>query len=93
MSATDVEFRDALHEFRRAETLKTYGRAILHNMGPCMVMGDEILGRIADCARAYKLGSREDLFKECKWDMTWELGDEVLKLVSRYVHCILLFLS
>ncbi|KAI0829217.1 P-loop containing nucleoside triphosphate hydrolase protein [Trametes gibbosa] len=53
MTARDIEFCKALHEFHRAKTLKRYGRAVLNNMGTGMVMGDKMLGRIADCAHAH----------------------------------------
>ncbi|OJT02516.1 ATP-dependent DNA helicase Q-like 1 [Trametes pubescens] len=82
MNTTDIGFRRALHDFRRAETLRTYGRAHLNNMGPGMIMGDGELSRIADCARARKLGSLDDLYKESKWDLTHELGERVLELVT-----------
>ncbi|OJT09442.1 hypothetical protein TRAPUB_13660 [Trametes pubescens] len=84
MNATDIAFRRALHDFRRAETLKTFGRAHLNNMGTGMIMGDEELSRIADCARARKLSSLDELFKEVKWDLTWELGEGILELVATH---------
>ncbi|KAI0674174.1 P-loop containing nucleoside triphosphate hydrolase protein [Trametes maxima] len=84
MATQDHALRAALHQFRRTKTLSEYGRAILHNMGPGMVLGDNELVRIADCARARKLITLEDLYRETKWDLSWEHGDEVLELVKQY---------
>ncbi|KAI0669881.1 P-loop containing nucleoside triphosphate hydrolase protein [Trametes maxima] len=84
MTTQDHDFRVALHQFRRVKTLSAYGRAILNNMGPGMVLGDNELIRIANCARAHKIVSVEDLFKETKWDLSWEHGDEVVALVKQY---------
>ncbi|KAH9886765.1 hypothetical protein C8Q73DRAFT_657824, partial [Cubamyces lactineus] len=86
MEATDMRFREALHKLRRAETLKRYGHGTLHNDGPGLVMGDNILDCIADSACAHKLGTTsEDLFRQCKWDMAWDLGGHVLRLAAEYV--------
>ena len=65
-----------------------FGIAILRKLGPGLVMGNTTLEKIAECARAHKLRSLDDLY-EAKWRETWELGDQVLELVSKYVegHC------
>ncbi|KAI0631312.1 P-loop containing nucleoside triphosphate hydrolase protein [Trametes polyzona] len=84
MSSTDIDFRAALHDFRCAEMISIYGRANFNNLGTGMVMGDVTLSRIADCARARKLSSPEDLYKETKWDLSWELGQRVLELINRH---------
>ncbi|CDO74559.1 hypothetical protein BN946_scf184632.g16 [Trametes cinnabarina] len=84
MTSQDYDLRIALHEFRRAQTLEMYGLAVLNNLGTGMIMGDEELVRIADCARAHHLKTLEDLYRESKWDLTWELGESVLELVNRY---------
>ncbi len=83
MSASDIEFRKALHDFRREKTLARYGLAHLNNLGHGLIMGDEVFKRIADCARAQKLTSVESLFRETKWSRSNELGEELLGLVTR----------
>lgn len=52
-ASRDVELRAALHTFRKARTLELYGRARLRNLGPGIVMGDDVLQRIIDCAHFY----------------------------------------
>ena len=85
MSDNDRDFQTALNKLRRDTTQIQFGLAILNNLGPDLIMGDSILERITQCARAHKLGTLEDLYKETKWDQTWELGGEVLQLVRQYV--------
>ncbi|CDO68570.1 hypothetical protein BN946_scf184996.g1, partial [Trametes cinnabarina] len=84
MESKDFKFRAALHKFRRAETLKTYGRPILNTLGPGLIMGNETLTRISDCARARKLNSLEDLQRESKWHLSQKLGARVLELIVRF---------
>ena len=85
---TDEEFAQALHAFRRETTLKTYGRAHLANLGYGAIMGDRILERIVDCARANKIRSLEALRSETKWSRSDELGEEVISIINRYVRLL-----
>ncbi|KAI0636166.1 P-loop containing nucleoside triphosphate hydrolase protein [Trametes polyzona] len=85
MTSLDVEFRAALHAFRREHTAKLYGDAYLRNIGPETIMGDAILKRIMDCARVHKIRCLDSLYRETKWNRTWELGELVLKLIDEYV--------
>ncbi|KAI0641185.1 P-loop containing nucleoside triphosphate hydrolase protein [Trametes meyenii] len=82
MTSTDIELRRALHAFRRSKTLEVLGKAHLQNLGTGMIMGDEVLGRIADCARAGKLPSPEALARETKWNRALEFAQDVLQLVN-----------
>ena len=86
MTDKDNEFCLALHKLRRDKMQARYGTAVLHNLGPGLIMGDTMLEQIAECARTHKLGSLDDLYEETKWHETWELGDQVLELVSKYVE-------
>ena len=86
MSDTDRAFQTALNKLRRDRTQILFGLAILNDLGPDLVMGNSILERITHCARAHKLGTLDDLYRETKWDQTWELGEQVLALAHQYVH-------
>lgn len=85
MDAVDFKFRTALNDYRREKTVQIFSRAHLYNLGPGAIMGDDILKRIVDCARAQKLDSLDALKKETKWSRADELGNGVLELVSRCV--------
>lgn len=82
----DREFRSALNKLRRDKTQALFGPAILNNLVPYLIIGDPVLDRIVECARAQKLSSLDDLYREtAEW--SWEaleLGEQVLELVSRY---------
>ncbi|KAF7792564.1 hypothetical protein EIP86_003605 [Pleurotus ostreatoroseus] len=73
-----------LHEFRKEKTIQLYGKTHLRNMGPTLVMGNDTLQRIIDCARAHKLPTLDALKKETKWVRTAELGQVVLDIVHRH---------
>ncbi len=83
MGPSELELRQALHQYRRDQTVREYGRAHLHNSGYGAIMGDKILQRIVDCARANKIRTLEGLYRETKWNRTYELGETVLELVNK----------
>ncbi|KAI0332527.1 P-loop containing nucleoside triphosphate hydrolase protein [Cubamyces sp. BRFM 1775] len=82
VSETDIQLRGALHRFRRDQTVRLYGLAHLHELGPGAVMGDDILKRIIDCARVHKIRDLDGLFRETKWHRSDELGNAVLQLIN-----------
>ncbi|CDO76692.1 hypothetical protein BN946_scf184975.g1 [Trametes cinnabarina] len=77
----DIKLRDGLHALRRENTVRLFGLSHLDELGPGAVMSDEILKRIIDCARVYKLRDIEALYRETKWHRAHELGEAVLRLV------------
>lgn len=83
MTAHDYSFRRELDSFRRRVTMEKFSRAHLNNLGPGTIMGDMILDRIVNCARAHKLNSVECLQRETKWGRSAELGNQVLDLVKK----------
>ncbi len=88
MTAEDSKFRFALHDYRRNCMEVQHGRPLLDNLGPGLVMDDETLDRITACARARKLDSLDALFRETKWDGTWDMGQDVLNLVNRCAYLL-----
>ncbi|KAF7793204.1 hypothetical protein EIP86_004313 [Pleurotus ostreatoroseus] len=80
----DAELQRALHDFRRTKATAKYGAFMLRNVGAGLIMGDETIQRIIDCARAYKLRTVEDLQRETKWARCVDMGDEVLAIVNRH---------
>ncbi|KAI0635614.1 P-loop containing nucleoside triphosphate hydrolase protein [Trametes polyzona] len=83
MSADDLTLQRALNTFRRDKTTAKYGPQHLRNLGPALIMSNDVLKRIADCARARKLTCVEDLLRETKWNKASEFGEEVLRVVTR----------
>ena len=83
MNDADIAFRHALHTFRREQTIKIYSRTHLEGLGYGAIMGDRLLQRIVDCARANKIRSLEQLYRETKWNRAFKLGDAVIQLVNQ----------
>ncbi|KAK7015396.1 P-loop containing nucleoside triphosphate hydrolase protein, partial [Favolaschia claudopus] len=82
--ARDMKLRNALHEFRRDATRRKFSRAVLKNSGPGVVMSNEVLQRIVDCAHWYKIQTLEHLEKETRWAGAAEFGADVLALIDMY---------
>ncbi|KAJ7800013.1 hypothetical protein B0H13DRAFT_2390679 [Mycena leptocephala] len=83
--ARDMQLRDALHEFRRAATVMKFSRAVLKNSGPGVVMSNEVLQRIVDCAHWHKIDSTEQLERETRWAGVPDFGAKVVALINE--HC------
>ncbi|KAJ3473300.1 hypothetical protein NLI96_g13058 [Meripilus lineatus] len=81
-SAVDLEFRQLLNFWRRNKTREIFGLAFLKNTGAAFVLPDDILTRIADCARVGKINSLDTLCKETKWYHAREYHEEVIRLIQ-----------
>lgn len=82
--AVDMQLRNALNTFRRDQTTSIFGWAALINLGPALIMSDEVLHRIVDCAHVHKIRTKEDLVKETQWPRAQEDGDAVLAIVATH---------
>lgn len=82
----DLTLRDALHQFWKQKTLERFGRVTLKNHGPGLIMSDEVLTRIVDCAHWGRIHSGESLAKETKWTRVDEYGEAILKLVRDHAR-------
>lgn len=80
-----MELKDSLHNWRVSKVLDKFGQGGLANFGPGIVMQNETLTRIVDCAHHSKIRNTLDLKRETKWDGAEIFGDEVLALI-RQVH-------
>ncbi|KAJ3474741.1 hypothetical protein NLI96_g12285 [Meripilus lineatus] len=81
-SPHDLEFQHLLNSWRRNKTREIFGLAFLKNTGAAFVLPDDILARIADCARVGKIDSLDTLFKETKWYHAREYHSEILQLIN-----------
>ena len=78
----DLQFRLNLDAWRSRKMQDMFGLAFFKNMGAAFVMGDDILTRVADCARVGIISTIEDLERETMWYHAREYGSEVLALIS-----------
>lgn len=85
MTPTDIELQNALHKFRWEKTAEMYSMPYLINCGPGIILGDDTLQRIVDCARIGKLCDAEQLKRETKWGRSEGLGFELLSVVHKCV--------
>ena len=62
-----MNLRNALHEFRKEKTIEKFGCACLRDTGPGIIMADDVLFRILDCAHFNVIETPEQLAKETRW--------------------------
>jgi hypothetical protein len=75
---------DRLHEFRIAKTVERFCHSILKDLGPSIIMPDDVLQCIVDCAHAQKITSVKTLAKETRWNRMDELGAEIIAIIRIY---------
>lgn len=83
-TSQDMKLRDALHSFRKEQTILEFGRACLRNTGPSIIMADDVLQRIVDCAHFHLIESPLQLAKETRWSRVDQHGVEVVSLIMSY---------
>jgi hypothetical protein len=83
MVGEDYKLREALEDWREKVTAARYGWAHLHDLGSTLIMPNEVLSRIVDCAHYHKINSTSDLKNETRWDEIEQCGDEVLEIILR----------
>jgi hypothetical protein len=81
MASTDFKLIDALDDWQEDTAQKLYGQAHLHDLGPGLVMPNNILNRIVECAHFHKIKSPADLLRETHWSGVDEHGDDIVTLI------------
>ncbi|KAF8152225.1 hypothetical protein B0H34DRAFT_724382 [Crassisporium funariophilum] len=84
MSDDDTQLCNALEDWREEKTKLTYGVAHLIDLGPTLIMPNEVLDRIVDCAHHLKIRTTEDLARETQWDEATLWGPQILTIVQRF---------
>ncbi|THH18248.1 hypothetical protein EW146_g2695 [Bondarzewia mesenterica] len=80
----DMDLRGALHEFQKERMQAKYGAALLKNLGPAMIMSNDILQRIVDAAHTGHITSIGDLKHDLKWNQVEEYGQDIVCIVSAH---------
>ncbi|KAG1867739.1 hypothetical protein F4604DRAFT_1584971 [Suillus subluteus] len=83
MAILDLKLTDALDDWREETTIKLYGHAHLHDLGPGLIMPNSILDRIVECAHFSKIRSTADLVKETCWSGANKHGNEIIALIHQ----------
>lgn len=80
----DFALRDALLVFRREQTIKSFGISALKSLGPGLVLPDQLLDRIVDCAHHGYITSAQSLLEYTRWDGSHEYASDVLALIDAH---------
>jgi hypothetical protein len=79
-----MDLRDTLHNFRKQCTIDKFGQAALKNNGPGMIMPNDLLDCIIDCAHHGKISTIDQLAKETRWTRLNEYGEDILRLIKAH---------
>lgn len=85
MGSKEYELSEALEEWREMKTCVTYGESHLIDIGPSIVMPDDVLDRIVACGHYRKIKTLNDLRQETHWNRSNQFGSEVIALIHRIV--------
>ncbi|KAH9831739.1 P-loop containing nucleoside triphosphate hydrolase protein [Rhodofomes roseus] len=90
ISPAGRDLRTALNTFRRERTIEKYNKALLDALGPSVILPDNVLDHLVECAQAGKIKSATDLQREVgkKWGKVQEHGEAVIALIMRCVASV-----
>ncbi|KAF7426082.1 hypothetical protein PC9H_008448 [Pleurotus ostreatus] len=84
MGPPDAVLQGALDDWRDDKTKSIYGTAYWNEMGPCLILPNDYLDRIVQCAHEFKICDVDDLVKETRWPLAAKYGPEVIDLIRRH---------
>ena len=77
----ELRLSQALGAWRRATTIKKFGHSILRDVGSSLVLTNDQLERLVDCAHFGKITNVEQLKKEVRWALIDEFGQDVVQII------------
>jgi hypothetical protein len=80
----DNNLDDALEQWRLETMERVYGKGVNADLGPGLVLPDDILDRILDCTHYDKINSIEQLEKETRWVEAARFGEEILQIIRQH---------
>lgn len=80
----DIALRVALNTWRQTKTVMVYGLSPLRDMGPSVIMTNDVLQRIIDCAHHHKINTSEELRRETGWAKAEQYSTEVLEIIKAH---------
>lgn len=86
MTAVDYNLQTALFDWRDEQAAAKFTPSVLETFGSALLLSDEIITRIVDCAQASKISTTTHLIKETSWREDWanEFGDSLLSVVRQH---------
>ncbi|KAG6373132.1 hypothetical protein JVT61DRAFT_6739 [Boletus reticuloceps] len=85
MGPKEHELLEALEDWREQKMITVYGKSHLINIGPAIILPDEALDCIVDCAHFLKITTIDDLVSETHWSKANIFGMEVLEVIHRII--------
>jgi hypothetical protein len=83
MTPEDHALWKALDDWWEKTMIALYGHALLQDISSSLTMPTNVLNRIVNCARAFKMKMLDDLQPETRWDGVDKWGSDVISLVER----------
>lgn len=83
-NSDDLALRDALRRWRVMKTSVKYGMGIAGRYGGCLVLPNEFLERIVDCAHYKKIDTVVELKKQTQWAEADAYGEEILAMIRQH---------
>ena len=84
MNIKDKELTAALYDWRKSEATKKFKGSIVRQLGAKVLMAEEIVVRVVECARAGKLVDVKSLKLETSWKYAEECGESLLSVIRVY---------
>ncbi|KAF6764720.1 P-loop containing nucleoside triphosphate hydrolase protein [Ephemerocybe angulata] len=82
MDDATATFKASLYEWRKTKASEKFKPSTIRQLGTKVLMADEILNRVIECARARKLTDLESIRRETSWRYADELGLSLLELIK-----------
>lgn len=78
----DDILRRLLDDWRTQKAIEELGLEIAERRGPSMVLPQQLLNRIIDCAHFEKIKSIEDLRRETGWPCPDDVGSTIVAMIA-----------
>jgi len=86
MTSTHHKLQDALFDWRDLTAPMKFKPSIVETFGPGILISDDIIACIVDCAQVGKVHSVAQLIKETSWQDDWakEFGPSLLRVIHQF---------
>lgn len=86
----DLALRDELCRWRALKTSVKYGLGFAGRYGGCLVLPNELLEHIVDCAHYRKIATIAELKKQTQWAEADVYGEEILDMIRQHTPVLVL---
>lgn len=79
----DEALRRALDAFQEEVVIEEFGEAEVEDLGSSIILCNETLERIVDCAHWGHIRTPQQLLELTKWDRSFDLGSRIIALINQ----------